>query len=165
MCRRRRPVVNVKTRRAPTSARTAPSAAIKAFVHVMQERCIGCKNLRRGLPVWGDGSGGAPGRSPQRRRVERHGGKKAEANKCDLCHQRDSGPACIEACPTHALVCVDRNKLEQMNLEKNVAVRRWPGNTPHERGANPHTRQSAGGGFPPLCLATGAANGARRRCL
>jgi len=24
----------------------------------------------------------------------------------------------MEACPTHALVCVDRNKLEQMSAEK-----------------------------------------------
>ncbi len=44
-------------------------------------------------------------------------GGKAEANKCDLLH-RESGPACMEVCPTHALVCVDRNKLEQMNIEK-----------------------------------------------
>jgi len=43
---------------------------------------------------------------------------KAEANKCDLCHHRETGPACMEACPTHALVCVDRNKLEQMSAEK-----------------------------------------------
>jgi Fe-S-cluster-containing hydrogenase component 2 len=32
----------------------------------------------------------------------------------------------MEACPTHALICVDRNKLEQMNIE-NAAARRWPG--------------------------------------
>ena len=43
---------------------------------------------------------------------------KAEANKCDLCYHRDAGPACMEACPTHALVCVDRDKLEQMSAEK-----------------------------------------------
>jgi electron transport protein HydN len=59
------------------------------------------------------------------RPVIRHSGaglnvmaEKAEANKCDLCHHREEGPACIEACPTHALICVDRNKLEQMNSEK-----------------------------------------------
>ena len=43
--------------------------------------------------------------------------EKAEANKCDLCYHRDAGPACMEACPTHALVCVDRDKLEQMSAE------------------------------------------------
>lgn len=59
------------------------------------------------------------------RPVIRHSGaglnvvaEKAEANKCDLCFHRESGPACMEVCPTHALVCVDRNKLEQMNIEK-----------------------------------------------
>ncbi|MEN1544093.1 hypothetical protein AAIH37_36920, partial [Pseudomonas aeruginosa] len=27
-------------------------------------------------------------------------------------------PACMAACPTHALICVDRNKLEQLSAEK-----------------------------------------------
>lgn len=44
--------------------------------------------------------------------------EKAEANKCDLCHHRAEGPACIQACPTNAIMCVDRNKLEQLNFEK-----------------------------------------------
>lgn len=43
---------------------------------------------------------------------------KAEANKCDLCNHREDGPACMAACPTHALICVDRNKLEQLSAEK-----------------------------------------------
>lgn len=42
---------------------------------------------------------------------------KAEANKCDLCNHREDGPACMAACPTHALICVDRNKLEQLSAE------------------------------------------------
>jgi electron transport protein HydN len=44
--------------------------------------------------------------------------EKAEANKCDLCHHRDAGPACMEVCPTHALVCVDRDMLEKMSADK-----------------------------------------------
>ena len=44
--------------------------------------------------------------------------EKAEANKCDLCFHREAGPACMEACPTHALFCVDRDKLEQLSAEK-----------------------------------------------
>ena len=43
---------------------------------------------------------------------------KAEANKCDLCHHREAGPACIEVCPTHALVCIDRDALEEMVKER-----------------------------------------------
>ncbi len=91
----------------------------------MQERCIGCKTCVVACPY------GAM--EVVVRPVIRHSGaglnvmaEKAEANKCDLCHHREEGPACIEACPTHALICVDRNKLEQMNIE-NVVVRRWPG--------------------------------------
>jgi Fe-S-cluster-containing hydrogenase component 2 len=34
-------------------------------------------------------------------------GNKAQALKCDLCLHREGGPACVEACPTHALRCVD----------------------------------------------------------
>ena len=44
--------------------------------------------------------------------------EKAEANKCDLCYHRDAGPACVSACPTRALVCVDREALERMSVEK-----------------------------------------------
>ena len=44
--------------------------------------------------------------------------RQAEANKCDLCNHREDGPACMAACPTHALICVDRNKLEQLSAEK-----------------------------------------------
>ena len=35
-----------------------------------------------------------------------------------MCHHREAGPACIEVCPTHALIYVDRNKLEQLSAEK-----------------------------------------------
>ncbi len=83
----------------------------------MQERCIGCKTCVVACPY------GAM--EVVVRPVIRHSGaglnvvaEKAEANKCDLCFHRESGPACMEVCPTHALVCVDRNKLEQMNIEK-----------------------------------------------
>jgi len=58
-------------------------------------------------------------------RVVRNGGAglnvragRAEANKCDLCHTREAGPACMEVCPTNALVCVDRARLEQLSAEK-----------------------------------------------
>ena len=83
----------------------------------MQERCIGCKTCVVACPY------GAM--EVVVRPVIRHSGaglnvvaEKAEANKCDLCFHRESGPACMEVCPTHALVCVDRNKLEHMNIEK-----------------------------------------------
>ncbi|MCZ4213385.1 4Fe-4S binding protein, partial [Escherichia coli] len=89
----------------------------KGFVHVMQERCIGCKTCVVACPY------GAM--EVVVRPVIRNSGAglnvradKAEANKCDLCNHREDGTACIAACPTHALICVDRNKLEQLSAEK-----------------------------------------------
>jgi electron transport protein HydN len=83
----------------------------------MQERCIGCKTCVVACPY------GAM--EVVVRPVVRHNGiglnmsgQKAEANKCDLCYQRESGPACISVCPTKALVCVDREILEHMSEEK-----------------------------------------------
>ena len=91
-------------------ANVCPNGAIKrekGFVHVMQARCIGCKTCVVACPY------GAM--EVVVRPVVRNSGmglnvraEKAEANKC----------ACMEACPTHALVCVDRDKLEQMSAEK-----------------------------------------------
>ncbi len=82
----------------------------------MQERCIGCKTCVVACPY------GAM--EVVVRPVIRNSGAglnvradKAEANKCDLCNHREDGPACMAACPTHALICVDRNKLEQLSAE------------------------------------------------
>ena len=101
-------------------ANVCPNGAIareNGFVHVMQERCIGCKTCVVACPY------GAM--EVVVRPVVRTSGfgmkvkmEKAEANKCDLCHTRPEGPACIESCPTHALVCIDRESLEQLNAEK-----------------------------------------------
>lgn len=101
-------------------ANVCPNGAIsrdKGFVHVMQERCIGCKTCVVACPY------GAM--EVVVRPVVRNSGaglnvraEKAEANKCDLCHHREAGPACMEVCPTHALIYVDRNKLEQLSAEK-----------------------------------------------
>ncbi|VEB55170.1 electron transport protein HydN [Salmonella enterica subsp. enterica] len=47
-------------------ANVCPNGAIsrdKGFVHVMQERCIGCKNLRSGMSLRRHGSGGTSGGS------------------------------------------------------------------------------------------------------
>ena len=43
---------------------------------------------------------------------------KAEANKCDLCHTRENGPACVETCPTNALKLIDRNAMQDLINEK-----------------------------------------------
>jgi len=45
-------------------------------------------------------------------------GVKVVAVKCDLCHFRDTGPACVEACPTKALYLVSDDALEGANKAK-----------------------------------------------
>ena len=36
---------------------------------------------------------------------------KAFLVKCDLCYDREGGPACVEACPTGGLMVVDEEEL------------------------------------------------------
>ena len=43
-----------------------------------------------------------------------------QALKCDLCMHREGGPACVEACPTHALRCIDPARLRAERL-RNLA--------------------------------------------
>ncbi|MEH0886818.1 4Fe-4S dicluster domain-containing protein [Enterobacter sp. UNJFSC 003] len=70
--------------------------------HVEQARCIGCKSCVLACPF------GAM-------QVQR-AGNHAQALKCDLCAHREGGPACVEACPTHALRCVDPARLRNERL-------------------------------------------------
>ncbi|MDO7969572.1 hypothetical protein EXW06_16105, partial [Enterococcus faecium] len=44
--------------------------------------------------------------------------KKARAIKCDLCWHRETGPACVEACPTKALQCMDVEKVQRHRLRQ-----------------------------------------------
>ena len=75
--------VNISTAAICRQCEDAPCANVcqngaikreKGFVHVMQERCIGCKTCG-GVPVWRDGGGGSPGGAQQRYRAERARGE------------------------------------------------------------------------------------------
>jgi Fe-S-cluster-containing hydrogenase component 2 len=45
--------------------------------------------------------------------VQVNGHTKRAATKCDLCVERPEGPACVEACPTHAIrLVVSREVIE-----------------------------------------------------
>lgn len=73
-----------------------PTGAItreKECIRVEQSRCIGCKSCMLACPF------GAMEVATQQARPQ--------AIKCDLCHHREDGPACVAACPTKALSCVD----------------------------------------------------------
>ena len=73
---------------------------------VEQARCIGCKSCMVACPFG----------AMQVRVVE----DCVQALKCDLCAHRESGPACVEACPTHALRCIDPARLRAERL-RNLA--------------------------------------------
>ncbi|MDN4571469.1 4Fe-4S dicluster domain-containing protein [Enterobacter hormaechei] len=73
---------------------------------VKQSRCIGCKSCMVACPFG----------AMQVRVVE----DRVQALKCDLCAHRESGPACVEACPTHALRCIDPARLRAERL-RNLA--------------------------------------------
>ncbi|MGY5365799.1 4Fe-4S binding protein [Enterobacter oligotrophicus] len=86
-------------------ANVCPTNAIRraaGFWQVEQARCIGCKSCMVACPFG----------AMQVRRV----GNNTQALKCDLCAHRESGPACVEACPTHALRCVDPARLRAERL-------------------------------------------------
>lgn len=73
---------------------------------VEQARCIGCKSCMVACPFG----------AMQVRVV----GDRVQALKCDLCMHREGGPACVEACPIHALRCIDPARLRAERL-RNLA--------------------------------------------
>ena len=90
-------------------ANVCPTQAIRqqsGVWRVEQARCIGCKSCMVACPFG----------AMQVVMVAR----RAQALKCDLCSHRDEGPACVAACPTHALSCVDPARLRTERL-RNLA--------------------------------------------
>mgnify|MGYP001052783372 CR=1 FL=1 len=105
--------VNVSTATACRQCEDAPCANVcpngaisrdQGFVHVMQERCIGCKTCVVACPY------GAMTVTVMN--------QQAQALKCDLCHHRAEGPACVAACPTQALRVMVPAELEALCAQK-----------------------------------------------
>lgn len=96
---------SVKMRPARMSARRGHSPRCGSPL-VKQSRCIGCKSCMVACPFG----------AMQVRVVE----DRVQALKCDLCAHREGGPACVEACPTHALRCIDPASLRAERL-RNMA--------------------------------------------
>ena len=73
-----------------------------ARVAVKQERCIGCRSCVLACPygavevVSQEGAAKLGGLTVE-------SAPKASLVKCDLCYDREGGPACVEACPTRAI--------------------------------------------------------------
>jgi Fe-S-cluster-containing dehydrogenase component len=72
-------------------------------VHIREELCTGCGSCVRACP-W-DNVRMAP-RGPRHLPIVRTDSPSV-AVKCDLCHDRHQGPACVAACPTAAIVRLD----------------------------------------------------------
>ncbi|MDR3431659.1 MAG: electron transport protein HydN [Rouxiella aceris] len=101
-------------------ANVCPNGAISRLddrVQVLQERCIGCKTCVVACP-YGAMEVVTKPVFRQNGAMLKTTSEKAEAHKCDLCSERENGPACMEVCPTNALHCVDREMLQEMSAEK-----------------------------------------------
>lgn len=97
---------------------SCPNGAIVTGDHgvqVMASRCIGCKTCMLVCPF------GAMNMVEQ---ISHNATVSTQAHKCDLCHQREAGPACIEVCPTKALKLVTPMALETLQRDRQLRAAR-----------------------------------------
>ncbi|MGG7449046.1 4Fe-4S dicluster domain-containing protein [Kosakonia oryzendophytica] len=80
---------------------------VEGAVCVEQSRCIGCKSCMIACPFG----------AMQVTVIN----NQAQALKCDLCQHRENGPACVEACPTGALSCLNPATLRENRLRGQLA--------------------------------------------
>lgn len=89
-------------------ARSCPNGAIRQVddaIQVDQAKCIGCKSCAVACPFGTMQIVLAP---------TQDGRVKATAHKCDLCHERPAGPACVENCPADALQLMTSQQLSDI---------------------------------------------------
>ncbi|MBB5046225.1 electron transport protein HydN [Rhodopseudomonas rhenobacensis] len=102
--------------------KACPSGAIYynvGTVQIDQSRCLGCKTCVVACPfgvmevitqpTYRSFAG-----------VTVADGVKAEAHKCDLCINREKGPACVEVCPTDALHVMDEAMMAELQRERRL---------------------------------------------
>lgn len=113
-------------------ANVCPNGAISRkddFVYVDQAKCIGCKTCVIACPYGTMEVISRPVEQQQMTALNTIQQYRAEAHKCDLCHTRENGPACVEVCPTQALIVVDRNLMDELVKERR---RRAAFDMPHD---------------------------------
>ncbi len=102
---------------------TGAISFVQDTVQVNEARCIGCKSCMIACP-YGMIDVVAVAAVRPFAGVRLSMGTKAQAHKCDLCIDRAGGPACVAACPTHALLVAEPEKIYNgMQLRQREAVR------------------------------------------
>lgn len=94
----------------PTGALWREDGAIRT----RDAACIGCKHCMVVCPFGAINIVAAPA------------GEGMQIVKCDLCHDRDGGPACVSVCPTGALGCLDDRALSAAGAGKRQRMARVP---------------------------------------
>ncbi len=79
-------------------------------------KCDGCKECLSACPFGCIDMALAP------KMYQNADGTKLVANKCDLCRNREGGPACISVCPTQALRLVETSQVEGSVSEKRARI-------------------------------------------
>ncbi|MCL1061665.1 4Fe-4S binding protein [Shewanella benthica] len=102
-------------------AQVCPNNAIyreNGQVHVIQERCIGCKTCAVACPFGAMNVVAYPVERKSTSTLFAMNTIKAQALKCDLCDHRQQGPACVEVCPTNALRIIEPEEMNKLNQQK-----------------------------------------------
>ena len=89
----------------PVAALTMGAERVEADA----SRCIGCQSCVVACPF------GAI-------TIETHAGVSPVIVKCDLCGDRERGPACIDVCPTAALSKMTERQLEELQKQRAIST-------------------------------------------
>lgn len=90
-------------------------------VAIAQERCIGCRSCVMACP-YGACDVVSVGRATKLGNLAIAEPERAMLVKCDLCYDREGGPACVAACPTGGLQVVDEEELAERSRKKRLAA-------------------------------------------
>lgn len=116
-------------------ANVCPTGALRfddSCIELHEEICIGCKLCTIACPYGAISSSAELMPSVNYASeplynlgIESQAGAKTIAVKCDMCYGSKNGPACVDVCPTSALIMVNPSDQNGHKLAKNQTLRRW----------------------------------------